>query len=241
MRGRLALPCGRMEGNVRYLAPSELRLGVMQYAQRFALRAMRLGVSNNPQRLAFNKEGELSMLRSKVVIIALLFSVVLLFAASPAQAGVKNRIPVTGTFPGGTFTGELDLDRFALDQRGNLVAVGVLKGSLARNGNGRSGASSVGAMEVAPAQVGAILGTIVQLITLPVQATGSCEILNLDLGPLDLNLLGLTVNLDEVHLDIAAQPGAGNLLGNLLCAVAGLLDTPNGTLVQLLNAILRVA
>ena len=48
--------------------------------------------------------------------------------------------------------------------------------------------------------------------------------MNLVLGPLDLNLLGLEVHLNQVLLDIVAQSGAGNLLGNLLCAVAGLLD-----------------
>ena len=65
-------------------------------------------------------------------------------------------------------------------------------------------------------------------------ATG-CQVLNLVLGPLDLNLLGLVVHLDTVHLNITAVPGAGNLLGNLLCAVAGLLDgTPlSGLLTQL--------
>jgi len=71
---------------------------------------------------------------------------------------------------------------------------------------------------------------------------GSCDILNLVLGPLDLNLLGLTVHLNRVVLDIVAVTGAGNLLGNLLCAVAGLLDgTGTGLLAQLsllLNRIL---
>ncbi len=62
----------------------------------------------------------------------------------------------------------------------------------------------------------------------------ACDILHLTLGPLDLNLLGLQVHLDRVVLDIVAQSGAGNLLGNLLCAVAHLLDT-GGTLSQLLN------
>ena len=46
----------------------------------------------------------------------------------------------------------------------------------------------------------------------------------LTLGPLDLNLLGLMVHLDQVVLDITAQSGAGNLLGNLLCSVANLLN-----------------
>ena len=52
----------------------------------------------------------------------------------------------------------------------------------------------------------------------------SCSILTLDLGPLDLNLLGLRVQLNEIHLRVTAEPGPGNLLGNLLCAVAHLLD-----------------
>jgi hypothetical protein len=51
-----------------------------------------------------------------------------------------------------------------------------------------------------------------------------CPILHLELGPLDLNLLGLRVQLNQVVLDITAIPGPGNLLGNLLCAIAGLLD-----------------
>ena len=53
------------------------------------------------------------------------------------------------------------------------------------------------------------------------QSAGSCQILDLVLGPLDLDLLGLEVHLDQVHLNISASPGRGNLRGNLLCAVAG--------------------
>lgn len=58
---------------------------------------------------------------------------------------------------------------------------------------------------------------------------GHCDILNLSLGPIDLNLLGLEVAVDNcnngpVTLDITADPGAGKLLGNLLCSVTHLLD-----------------
>src|SRR5919205_1240892 len=53
--------------------------------------------------------------------------------------------------------------------------------------------------------------------------SGSCQILHLELGPLDLDLLGLKVHLDKVVLDITAQPGPGNLLGNLLCSLANAL------------------
>lgn len=73
-------------------------------------------------------------------------------------------------------------------------------------------------------------------------AAAPCDILHLVLGPLDLDLLGLQVHLNRIVLDIVAQSGAGNLLGNLLCAVAGLLDGGLqgvlGRLVRLLNRIL---
>lgn len=85
-------------------------------------------------------------------------------------------------------------------------------------------------------------------VALPVHASGahrsapaatpaatSCPILHLVLGPLDLNLLGLKVHLNRVVLDITAQSGPGNLLGNLLCAVANLLNGTNPTALDLLH------
>jgi len=85
----------------------------------------------------------------------------------------------------------------------------------------------------------------VKQVTTGAMATGvtaaSCDILNLVLGPLDLDLLGLQVHLNQVVLDIVAASGAGNLLGNLLCAVAGLLDGgPLGQIAGLLNQILGI-
>src|SRR6185436_8561425 len=58
----------------------------------------------------------------------------------------------------------------------------------------------------------------------------ACPVLNLMLQPINLDLLGLVVNLDAVHLAIDAVPGPGKLLGNLVCglvtglAPAGLLQ-----------------
>jgi hypothetical protein len=77
----------------------------------------------------------------------------------------------------------------------------------------------------------------------PVQAAGSCRILDLTLGPLHLDLLGLVVDLNQLHLTITAQQGPGNLLGNLLCAVANLLNNSSGSptaqqIANLLNQIL---
>jgi hypothetical protein len=93
-------------------------------------------------------------------------------------------------------------------------------------------------------------------VALPVNASGagtsatssataaiSCPILHLVLGPLNLNLLGLVIHLNRVVLDITAQSGPGNLLGNLLCAVAHLLDRTSPSvldLLQLSNALNRI-
>ena len=101
---------------------------------------------------------------------------------------------------------------------------------------------------------GKVVGTDKQKVRIPVMtidgtapmarlaAPGDCDVLNLVLGPLDLDLLGLVVHLDRVVLNIIAQSGAGNLLGNLLCAVAGLLDTPGllTQISQILNSILAI-
>lgn len=83
-------------------------------------------------------------------------------------------------------------------------------------------------------------------MTTPPPEPTTCPILHLELGPLDLNLLGLRVQLNQVVLDITAIPGPGNLLGNLLCAIAGLLDGVDlgdvlGNLLQsLIDALIRL-
>ena len=62
------------------------------------------------------------------------------------------------------------------------------------------------------------------------QAEAVCDILNLALGPVDLAvpLLGVNVHLDDcndgpVTVDVTADP-AGGLLGSLLCGIAGGID-----------------
>jgi hypothetical protein len=128
-------------------------------------------------------------------------------------------VPVTGAITGGgAFNGTFTLLRFA-NANNTLVAVGRVAGTVTN-------------------AAGAVVGSVVQTVSIPVDpaaVTASCEILHLVLGPLDLNLLGLTVHLDQVVLDISAVPGAGNLLGNLLCSVANLLN--GGGLSGVLNQI----
>jgi hypothetical protein len=78
-----------------------------------------------------------------------------------------------------------------------------------------------------------------------VTSTSTTQILHLALGPVDLNLLGLNVHLDNcsngpVTVDITAQSGPGNLLGNLLGGLSHLLDS-NASTQALLNKFDKIA
>jgi hypothetical protein len=64
-----------------------------------------------------------------------------------------------------------------------------------------------------------------QNFTAPVTITqASCTILHLEIGPINLDLLGLVLTTNRIVIDLSAQPGPGNLLGNLLCSIANLLN-----------------
>jgi hypothetical protein len=54
-------------------------------------------------------------------------------------------------------------------------------------------------------------------------AVAGCPVLNLALGPINLDLLGLVVQTSPICLDISANP-AGGLLGELLCNIGTLLN-----------------
>jgi hypothetical protein len=164
--------------------------------------------------------------RISALVAMTAMSTMLLFTGGSAIAAPPApsvAIPdVTGTIPGGgSFDGTFDITRIAV-RNGELVAVGTLTGTLTD-------------------AAGAVIGTVTDLaVNLPLAVTGTCDILHLTLGPLDLDLLGLVVHLDQVVLDITAESGPGNLLGNLLCAVAGLLDNnaPLNSIARLLNQLL---
>ncbi|MBV9170739.1 MAG: hypothetical protein JOZ81_11700 [Chloroflexi bacterium] len=165
--------------------------------------------------------------RSFALMTALLAGVIAfpLAAGAQPQAPAGVTVPVTGTAANGsTFSGAYTITHF-VGHGNSLLAQGTLSGILT---NPTTGATQ--SVTNVPVQV-------------PVTAADpTCTILDLTLGPLDLNLLGLMVHLNTVHLTITAQSGPGNLLGNLLCAVANLLNggAPLGALSGLLNRILAI-
>ena len=79
------------------------------------------------------------------------------------------------------------------------------------------------------------------LVTIdPQQAEDGCPILHLELNEIDLNLLGLRVQTSDICLNIHAEEGPGNLLGNLLCSLTGLLDGPLTGILDRLNQLLPI-
>jgi len=178
-------------------------------------------------------------MKRQLTALSLLLAFVTVFVLAPvttATAQTASGFPVTaGTSTGGTFTGTMDIKKFKANGP-NLVLDGTLSGTI-RNADGT----------VVPVNKESVNNVVVEGANTPTSGTVqavACSILNLELGPLDLNLLGLVVHLDQVVLTITAVSGAGNLLGNLLCAIAGLLDPsagiPANLLADLLNAVLAI-
>jgi hypothetical protein len=151
-----------------------------------------------------NDHLQLSKLRNATWIVAL--AGLLLSVSVQAQQGggsLKN-IPVTGTADGGTFAGRVSITQLSFEA-GQLVASGVVRGDAAGQRINEEFSD-------------------VPMVLQEGGTPGVCDILFLDLGPLSLDLLGLTIDLSQIILDINAVPGPGNLLGNLPCALVGLLD-----------------
>lgn len=144
-------------------------------------------------------------------------------AAKPDGELLKE-MPFSETLPDGTTVeGTVSVTEMAYEN-GQLLVSGVLEGEY---------------------QDGRIINKFTQVFTdVPAELNksstkaSSCDILFLDLGPIFLDLLGLQIDLSEIVLDVNAVPGSGNLLGNLLCSLTGLLDGgPLSAIQNLINQI----
>ena len=173
--------------------------------------------------------------RSIAAIVSFAVAAFLAFAlpspavAAPAGQSVLSFPLSAASATQGTFAGTLRITSFGVDH-GALVASGIVTGTLVDE----------------TGSVVSVARSVTLPVSLPSAARGratakfhACEILHLELGPLDLDLLGLVVHLDRVVLDITAVPGAGNLLGNLLCAVTNLLNG-GGPLAQIANLLHQI-
>jgi hypothetical protein len=148
--------------------------------------------------------------------------------STPVPVTSFSHIPVTGTANNGkAFKGHFNVAQF-VTRNGKTYALGTLTGRVGNRFINRSNVAIPASMGNASTarDSGASNSHAVA------SPAATCPILNLVLGPLHLNLLGLHVDLNQVVLNITAVSGPGQLLGNLLCAVANLLNgtgLPTGT------------
>jgi hypothetical protein len=153
----------------------------------------------------------------------------------PATTPLTKKLAITGTKG---FKGSYTIDRFTT-RNGKAVAVGTLRGTLRKNGKTKTVKRSGVIMPAAVTGAGPkdLTGatTSQALPDLP----NSCQVLNLTLQPITLNLLGLVVRTNLINVRIDAIPSmfpGGGLLGDLLCSITNLLN-PAGGLGPLTTAI----
>jgi hypothetical protein len=156
-------------------------------------------------------------------------------AAQDTAKSLTEPIAMTGSAKNGKhFAGTYSVKRFVAEG-GKVLAVGTLKGKFKGRDVRRTGVK----IPVGGTTFGGIDGTGLAHTS----QVELCQVLDLTLGPLDLSLLGLVVHLDQVHLDIDADP-TGGLLGQLLCGLAGgVPPTPApgvGQIAAVLNAVLAL-
>jgi hypothetical protein len=144
---------------------------------------------------------------------------------------LTKEIALTGTNKGKDFTGTYTIQRFT-SSGDKVYAVGKLTGKLKNRKVSRSNV-----------RIPATLAVPAEASQAPDPTPGACQVLDLVLNPIDLNLLGLRIATSRIELLIEAIPGGNALLGNLLCALTGILDPQGqsaGTLAAALNSILAL-
>jgi hypothetical protein len=164
---------------------------------------------------------------------------------SPSHAHAQElplkEMPVFGSTGTSAFNGRLSITQLSLAPDG-LRAAGRVTGFLGRQRISHT-FSNIPVALFAEADGGETVLSSVAPLALSPDEPFVCDVLFLDLAPLQLDLLGLRLDLAEVVLDLDALSGPNNLVGNLLCAVTGLLDVVNlgvllqGILESLLDAI----
>ena len=179
--------------------------------------------------------------RLTALAVLLALASAFIFAPFSAVAAPKDKkplknVPVAGVLAdGGTFKGKVSITKFGYDQATGLWVSGVLIGTATTaDGAVHQDISQSFSQVHASLTSGSSSAATGAASAFAITPQATCGILDLDIGAIHLDLLGLVVDLAPIHLDITAVSGAGNLLGNLLCAVAGLLD-PNGLLTDLIN------
>ena len=171
-------------------------------------------------------------------ITASALSIGLLLGATGAAADDETSetlpVAISGVVAGGgSFAGTLSIKKFAA-RDGQVVAVGMLSGSLTNALGAPAGTALVGPI-VLPVQVGPGAAARTAAAAGAVIPQQTCDVLHLEVQPITLDVLGLQVTTLPVGIDIVADPAG--VLGHLICTILETLHNVIG-LVDLLNALL---
>ncbi len=172
-----------------------------------------------------------------------------LASAQDGPARLTQVVPISGKTTKGNkrMTGTYAIQRF-VSKGGKLYSVGTIKGKVAHRKFTKHNVRLPATVANAGTPAQARSSQVPPLPLPPLPAGNACSILGLDLGPVNLRVLGLVVRTNQIQLRIDAVQGPGNLLGNLLCGITGILNpsgalanTPLGQLTQILNALLALS
>jgi hypothetical protein len=193
--------------------------------------------------------------RTVVLVAALSAAGAIPAAAQPAPAPTALTLQATGTFAqGGEFRGTISINRFE-QQGGKIVAVGVVAGVLNR-GSRSLGTAVVGEVrapvsvtvggELAASRTPAGLsgpipavwspgGRSTFLFTRIQQPAEPCEVVDIAIGPFNVDVLGTPLTISPITVNLSGTPGTP--LGDLVCAASDLIGNVAG-IVNLVNSIL---
>lgn len=158
---------------------------------------------------------------SLALILAVLGAFVVAPLATKAQeANTVAPIPVETSNKNKSFAGEWTITQF-VENDGALFAEGVLTGEVSN----KHGKVTKTVEETVLLPVTVIADTTASAGAVRAQASGDCNVLDLVLGPITLNLLGLNLFIGgeggvPILIDLDASPSEG-LLGQILCGLAG--------------------
>jgi hypothetical protein len=152
--------------------------------------------------------------------------------------------------PTTTATGSFSIQRFTRTTDDSLAAFGTLTLSftdptsntprtivtqsivpLTKSGSGATAVAPVNqAQPITPVNQAQPITPVnqaqpIRATTQPAAATQECETLSLVLSPLQLDLLGVSIQLKETNLDFTVMPGTSGQLGSQLCDVGKQFDS----------------
>ncbi len=173
-------------------------------------------------------------LKASISIAVLLLATAAIAAQSDKQGkggSAPLQLPIAGSATtGAAFAGTLSIQRFEA-RRGQVVAIGMVSGSIAGVGTALVGPVAL-PVAVGPGSQGAAASN-----SLVAQQQATCQVLHLEVGAVNLNLLGLQVTTLPIAIDLSGD--SAGVLGNLVCTILETLNNVVG-LVDLLNQLLGV-